>query len=61
MTTTAMTMESLMTAVGTLVTNAVTWIGDYVTVITENPLLLCFVIVSFVGLGVGLINRLIRL
>lgn len=59
--TTAMTMDTLMTSVGTIVTNAISWIGDYVGVITEQPLLLAFVIVSFVGLGVGLINRLIRL
>lgn len=54
-------MESLMTSVGTIVTNAITWIGDYVGVVQEQPLLLAFVVVSFVGLGVGLINRLIRL
>lgn len=50
-----------MTNVGTIVTQAISWIGDYVGVITEQPLLLAFVVVSFVGLGVGLINRLIRL
>jgi len=56
-----MTMEALMTAIGTIVTQAISWIGDYVTVITSNPLLLAFVVVSFVGLGVGLIKRMIRL
>lgn len=61
MTATAMTMETLMSSVTQIVTNAISWIGQYVTVITEQPLLLAFVIVSFVGLGVGLINRLIRL
>lgn len=61
MTTTAMTMETLMTSVGTIVTQSISWIGDYVGVITEQPLLLAFVVVSFVGLGVGLIKRLIRL
>lgn len=29
--------------------------------ITSNPLILAFVIVAFVGLGVGLIRRLVRL
>lgn len=61
MTTTAMTMETLMTSVGTIVTQSISWIGDFVGVITEQPLLLAFVVVSFVGLGVGLIKRLIRL
>lgn len=60
-TATAMTMESLMTAVGTIVTQSISWIGDYVQVVTDNPLILAFVIVSFVGLGVGLIKRMIRL
>lgn len=50
-----------MTSVGTIVTQAITWIGDFVGVVTDNPLLLAFVIVSFVGLGVGLIRRLIHL
>nr|CRY94831.1 hypothetical protein [uncultured prokaryote] len=54
-------MEAFTTDVGQLVTAAITWIGKYVTVITENPLLLAFVVVSFVGLGVGLIRRLIRI
>ena len=44
-----------------MVTGAVSWITSYVGAITSNPLILAFVIVSFVGLGVGLINRLIKL
>lgn len=42
-------------------TAAVGWIGDFTGAITGNPLIEMFVIVSFVGLGVGLIRRLIRL
>lgn len=60
-TTTAMTMQEIMTSVGTIVTSSIEWIGDYVSVITGNPLILAFVVVSFVGLGVGLIKRMIRL
>lgn len=60
-TTTTSTVASLVTEVGTIVTGAVGWIGDYVGAITGNPLILMFVIVAFVGLGVGLIRRLIRL
>lgn len=58
---TTVTMSTIMTAVGDIVTNAITWIGDFVGVITSNPLLLAFVVVAFVGLGIGLIKRLIRL
>ncbi len=42
-------------------TSAVTWIGDYITVVTNNPLLLTFAVLSLVGLGVGLISRLMHL
>ena len=61
MQTTAFTMATLLGDVSSMVTSAITWIGQFVTVITGQPLLLAFVIVSFVGLGVGLIRRLIHL
>ena len=54
-------MESLITSITSFVTAAVGWVGQYVTAITANPLLLIFVVTAFVGLGVGLISRIIRL
>lgn len=54
-------MSDILTNVGLIVTQGVTWVGSYVGAITANPLIEMFVIVSFVGLGVGLIRRLIRL
>lgn len=54
-------MATIITDVTSLVTAAIGWVGEYVDAITGNPLILMFVIVSFVGLGVGLIKRLIRL
>ena len=54
-------METLIGNVTSLVTAAVGWIAQYVTAITANPLLLLFVITAFVGLGVGLISRIIHL
>lgn len=54
-------MGTILTNVGLLVTDSITWVGQYVTAITANPLLEMFVITSFVGLGVGLIKRIIRL
>lgn len=59
--TTTTTVATIMGDVGTMVTEAIGWIGEYTTAIVSNPLLEMFVIVSFVGLGVGLIKRLIRL
>ena len=54
-------MEALISSITSLVTAAVGWVGQYVTAITANPLLLIFVVTAFVGLGVGLISRIIRL
>lgn len=54
-------MADIISAVTSLVTASVGWVKSFVDVITEQPLLLLFVITSFVGLGVGLIKRLIRL
>ena len=54
-------MADILSAVTSFVTSAITWVTSFATVITETPLLLMFVIVAFVGLGVGLIKRLIRL
>lgn len=58
MTATTGTIASILADVSSIVTSSVTWIGDFVGVITDNPLLLMFVIISFVGLGVGLLRRL---
>lgn len=56
-----MAISELLTNVTSIVTSGITWVGQFVGAITDNPLILMFVIVAFVGLGVGLINRLIRL
>lgn len=55
------TLAAIINDIGSLVTGAVSWVGSFVGAITDNPLILMFVIVGFVGLGVGLIKRLIRL
>lgn len=60
-TTTAVTVSTLLGYVTEFVTSAVSWITSFVGAITSNPLLLMFVIVAFVGLGVGLIRRIIHL
>ena len=54
-------MATILTAIGSVVTSAVSWVGSFVGAITANPLIELFVIVAFVGLGVGLLARLIRL
>lgn len=55
-------MAALIAAVSSLVTAAVGWMGDYVQAITAQGneiLLLCCVAVPLVGLGVGLVKRLV--
>lgn len=47
--------------VTSIVTAAAGWIETYVGVIMDNPLILTFVVLSIVGMGVGLIRRMIRL
>lgn len=53
-------LAAILADAGSMVTSSVSWIGSFVGVITSNPLIEAFVIVSFVGLGVGLIQRLVR-
>lgn len=56
-------ITTAISAVGSLVTGAVGWLGDYVEAITAegNTVLLLFVVaVPLVGLGVGLLKRLFR-
>ena len=58
-----MTMATILSNVTAFVTEAISWVTAFVTCITGQPLLpllLMFVIVAFVGLGVGLIKRLVR-
>lgn len=54
-------MADILSQVSAIVTESITWINAFVSCIVEQPLLLLFVVTSFVGLGVGLIKRLIRI
>lgn len=58
--------EGAMTAflgnIGSFFTQSVTWLGDVLNVVVENPALLIMVIaMPIVGFAVGLLGRLIRL
>lgn len=56
-------MSTIITNVGTIVTGAIDWMGDYLSVITAsgNEILLLFVLIPVVGLGIGLVRRMIRI
>lgn len=54
-------MATILTNVGSIVTAAIGWMGDFVSAITStgNELILLFVVIPVVGLGIGLLKRLI--
>ena len=54
-------MATVINSVTSLVEGAVLWAGDYLALITGNGILLFFVVMSAVGLGIGLIRRMMRL
>lgn len=48
--------------VSTLVTSAISWMSSYLTAITSNDVLTLFCIaLPLVGLGIGVIRRLVRI
>lgn len=53
-------ISTMMTDIGSWVTSSITWIESFVGAITDNKLILGFVLVALIGTGVGLINRLIH-
>lgn len=56
----AMTLETIITNVGSIITAAMTWATSAVSFITSNPLILMFVLISLVGIGVGLVRRFLN-
>lgn len=43
---------------GDFVSSSLDWLGSFVDLIVNQPLILVFVLISFTGLGVGLLTRL---
>lgn len=54
------TMATILSNIGSVVTSAVSWMSGFVSAIADRPLLLLFMIIPLVGLGVGLLRRLIN-
>lgn len=55
-------MAEFLTNIGTFFTQSVTWLGDVLNVIVENPALTVMVLaMPIVGFAVGLLGRLIRM
>lgn len=52
-------MSAILTDIGSIVTSSVSWMTTVVNFITDSPLVLLFVLIGFVGIGIGLLRRLI--
>lgn len=59
-TATAMTMETVISTIGSVFTGAMGWASDVGNTITSTPLLLFGVVLSFVGVGIGLFKRMLN-
>lgn len=55
------TMASIITDVGSLVTASATWVASAVGTIMSTPILEFFLLFSFVGVGIGLFKRFTRI
>lgn len=55
------TMASIITDVGSLVTASATWVTSAVGTIMSTPILEFFLLFSFVGVGIGLFKRFTRI
>lgn len=53
-------MADILTAVSSIVTSMITWVGQFATAITSNPIILIFVIVGLVFLGLNAVRKLMR-
>lgn len=56
-------LTTILTNIGSVVTSAITWMGNYLSLITTsgNEILFVFTVIPLVGLGVGLVKRMINL
>ncbi len=56
----AMTMATLLSTITEVFTAAVGWVGTVAETVAGNPLLLIGVVMAFIGVGIGLFSRLLR-
>ena len=55
-------IQTILTSAGGIVTSAVSWMGSFLGTITEpgNEILLLFTLLPIVGLGIGLVRRMLH-
>lgn len=54
-------MDSIISTVGSIVEAGATWVSSAVSTVTTTPIILFFLMVNFVGIGIGLFKRLTRI
>ena len=54
-------MATYLTAIGDIVSSAVTWLQTAASAIASNPLALLFILLPLMGVGIGLFKRIINL
>lgn len=55
------TIATVLETVTSVVTASIGWMNSYISEVMSNPLILLFVCIPLVGLGIGLIRRMISL
>lgn len=55
-----LTMATILSTITEVFTAAVGWVGTVADVVAGNPLLLIGVVITFIGTGIGLFSRLLR-
>lgn len=56
----AMTMTTLLSTITEVFTASIGWVGTVAETVASNPLLLVGVVLGFIGVGVALFSRLLR-
>lgn len=57
---TAMTMATLLSTITEVFTAAVGWMSSVAEVVVSNPLFLIPIVFTFIGIGITLFSRLLR-
>ena len=57
----AMTMATLLSTITEVFTASIGWVGTVAETVASNPLLLVGVVLGFIGVGITLFSRLLRL
>lgn len=58
--TTAITLTSILSSITEIFTAGISWVGTVSDTVAGNPLMLFCVLISFIGIGIGLFKRLMR-